>query len=419
MHRSVPGRLLLLAAVCLTPCLPSPGLAAGELGPIPPGAVVRWPEVASAAECHPALLEAAARARATAGAADAAGALPNPALGLSLGEGRPRAGGAGRREWGASIELPLEALATRGPRTAAARAAGEGARLEALQAHRLALRELRRDFVALVHAQAAVEAAAALAEQAGRLAALVRLRVERGEGRPTEAPRAELELLRLQGTLERARAVAEARRRRLSTWLGAPVARAEGDLGAALPLAPLEQLRAQAVEASPAVQAARARVESAAREASAERWERLPKVTLGGARSEELDRTASALTATLTLPLWNWNQGRIRQAEAVEAAERARLDGTAREAGAALDDAWLACQAGQAAAGRFQAEVLPRAEASARTLGRAYELGEAGLLDVLDARRVLLDTRREHLDLLLDMQTACGDLAALAGLELP
>ncbi len=63
--------------------------------------------------------------------------------------------------------------------------------------------------------------------------------------------------------------------------------------------------------------------------------------------------------------------------------------------------------------------MLPRAEASARTLGRAYELGEAGLLDVLDARRVLLDTRREHLDLLLDMQTACGDLAALAGLELP
>ena len=31
---------------------------------------------------------------------------------------------------------------------------------------------------------------------------------------------------------------------------------------------------------------------------------------------------------------------------------------------------------------------------------------------------VKLDTRREYLNLLLDMQNACGDLAALAGLEL-
>jgi cobalt-zinc-cadmium efflux system outer membrane protein len=52
-------------------------------------------------------------------------------------------------------------------------------------------------------------------------------------------------------------------------------------------------------------------------------------------------------------------------------------------------------------------------------MGRAFELGEASLLDVIDTRRVLLDTRREYLDLLLDMQNACGDLAALAGLELP
>ena len=72
-----------------------------------------------------------------------------------------------------------------------------------------------------------------------------------------------------------------------------------------------------------------------------------------------------------------------------------------------------------AVARRFQAEILPRAEKSARTLGRAFELGEAGLLDVIDARRVLLDTRREYLDLLLDMQDACADFAALAGLELP
>ena len=144
-----------------------------------------------------------------------------------------------------------------------------------------------------------------------------------------------------------------------------------------------------------------------------------PSSRVGAAHVEELDRTASTVTASVTLPLWNWNQGKIRQAEAAEEGERARLDATSRELTAGLSDAWRGCAAGQAAARRFRDEILPRAEGSARTLGRAFELGEAGLLDVIDARRVLLDTRREYLDLLLDMQNACGDLAALAGLELP
>jgi cobalt-zinc-cadmium efflux system outer membrane protein len=160
-------------------------------------------------------------------------------------------------------------------------------------------------------------------------------------------------------------------------------------------------------------------LQAAAEEASAERWERFPKLTLGGSHATELDRTSSTLAATVTLPLWNWNQGKVRQAEAAQEAERARLDATSRELTAGLSDAWQGCAAGQAAARRFREEILPRAEGSAKTLGRAFELGEAGLLDVIDARRVLLDTRREYLDLLLDMQNACGDLAALAGLELP
>jgi cobalt-zinc-cadmium efflux system outer membrane protein len=170
---------------------------------------------------------------------------------------------------------------------------------------------------------------------------------------------------------------------------------------------------------SPVVQASRARLLAAEEEASAERWDRLPRFSIGAARVEELDRTASTVTASLTLPLWNWNQGKIQQAEAALEGERARLDAASRELAVGLSDAWRGCAAGQAAAGRFREEILPRAEGSAGTLGRAFELGEAGLLDVIDARRVLLDTRREYLDLLLDMQNACGELAALAGLELP
>jgi cobalt-zinc-cadmium efflux system outer membrane protein len=390
--------------------------SAAEPEPIP---VLRWPEVAAAVDRHPLLLEAAARQRGAAGAVSTAGMLPNPVFGVAAGEGRPRDGGAARREWGYSVELPLEFLATRGLRVDAARAAQQGVRQDAEAVRLQVARELRRAFVALVHGQSVVEAGEALEGQAAQLTELVRKRAERGEGRPTEVPRVEIELERLRNAVERARARADAQRLRLSTWLGTPVGRVEADLAAPLPLPPLAELQERVLASSPVVQATRARLQAATEEASAEQWERMPKLSVGAAHVEELDRTASTVTANVTLPLWNWNQGKIRQAEAAEAGERARLDATSRELMAGLSDAWRGCAAGQAATRRFREEILPRAERSARTLGRAFELGEAGLLDVIDARRVLLDTRREYLDLLLDMQNACGDLAALAGLELP
>ncbi len=311
--------------------------------------------------------------------------------------------GAARREWGYSVELPLEFLATRSSRVAAAKASEEGARQESKTVRFQVLRELRRAFVELVHDQAVVEAGSELEAQVAQLAALVRKRAERGEGRPTEVPRVEIELERLRGALERSRAAEEAQRQRLSTWLGAPVTRAEADLSAPLPLPPLDELRERLLSSNPAVQASRARLQAAAEEASAEKWERFPKLSVGAARVEELDRSASTVSANVTIPLWNWNQGRVRQAEAALEGERARLDALTRGLTADLGGAWQGCSAGQAAVRRFQAEILPRAEGSARTLGRAFELGEAGLLDVIDARRVLLDTRRGYLELLLDM----------------
>jgi len=408
------SRLALLTVAFLQP---SPSIAA-EPGPSP-GAVVRWPDVAAAIDRHPLLVEASARARGAAGAVTTARELPNPTFGLSAGDGRPRDGGPARRERGYSVELPLEFLATRGSRVAAAKASEQAALQDAMAVRLLVLRDLRRSFVELVHAQAAVEAGSALEAQAAQLAALVRKRAERGEGRPTEVPRIEIELERLRGALERARSAEEARRQRLSTWLGAPVTRAEADLSAPLPLPPLDELRERLLASNPAVRAARARLQAADEEASAERWERAPRLAVGAARVEELDRAASTVSATVTIPLWSWNQGKVRQADAALEGERARLDALTRGLAADLGGAWQGCAAGQAAVRRFEVEILPRAEGSARTLGRAFELGEAGLLDVIDARRVLLDTRREHLDLLLDMQNACGDLAALAGLELP
>ena len=367
---------------------------------------------------HPLVREAKARIDGATGAVWSAQEIPNPVVTAAGGEATARDGSGSRREWGLAVELPLDFLATRGSRVASAKASATGVTQEAIGLRALVLRNLRRDFVALAHAQALLGAELELEAQVAELAALVRKRADRGEARPTEVPRVEIELERLRSAVDRVRAGSEAQRQRLSTWIGSPVSRVEADLAQALPLPPLEELRERVAVQAPAVQVGQARITAASEALSAERWSRLPALTVGGAHLEELDRSATTVTAAITLPLWNWNSGRIRQAEAVLEGERARLDATSRELMVALSDAWRGCAAGQSSARRFREAILPRAETSARTTGRAFELGESGLFDIIDTRRVLLDTRREYLNLLLDMQNACGDLAALAGLEL-
>jgi cobalt-zinc-cadmium efflux system outer membrane protein len=381
--------------------------------------VVSWAQAAAAAEQHPLVLEAKARAGGAAGAVAAARELPNPVIRVAGGDASARGGSEHRREWEYSAELPLEFLNGRRQRVAAARATADGAEQEARAVRGRVLRELRRLFVAVAHDQAVLEARIELEAQGAQLAALVRRRAERGESRPSEVPRAEVELEKLRVAVDKARAASEARRQRLGAWLGQPVAGVESDLSRALSPPPLEELQRRAVESSPWIQAGRAHVAAAAQEASAERWARLPRLSVAGARAEELDRRATTFTAAVTIPLSSWNAGRIRQADAALAGERARLDAATRALSADLSEAWQGCSGGQKGAIRFRDEILPRAEASARTLGRAFELGESGLLDVIDARRVLLETRGEYLDLLLEMQNACADLAALAELELP
>ena len=75
--------------------------------------------------------------------------------------------------------------------------------------------------------------------------------------------------------------------------------------------------------------------------------------------------------------------------------------------------------AARAVADRQKTGILPRAEESARTLERTFQLGEAGILDVIDARRVLLEARREYLSSARERDVDCGALVLLSGRELP
>lgn len=377
---------------------------------------LRWAHVAAAIERDPRVAAARSRVRSSEGGVTVARTPPNPEVEATAGRGTAREGPARRDEWELAVSMPLDWLARRGPEVDAARATVDEVTAEGQALRAEVSAELWRLFVRAGYARSEVETLEATEQQVEALTRLVRRRVEAGEGRPVEVPRVELELERVRIDLAVARASRDGTLAQLGAWLGAPIQRVE--LPATPPLvedgAGLGNLARH-----PRVRTALARAGAAKAEASVARRSRVPAVTVGGFYASELDREAVGGRLAVELPLWDWKSGRVRRAEAAAEAEASRADAEGRAVAAAFADALSACVRARTVADRQKTNILPRAEESARTLERTFQLGEAGILDVIDARRVLLEARREFLSSARERDVECGALILLSGRELP
>ncbi len=167
----------------------------------------------------------------------------------------------------------------------------------------------------------------------------------------------------------------------------------------------------------PALAATRARTRVLEAEVDVERMARVPSFSLTGFADFELDQRAYGAGVAVDLPIWNWNSGRIVEAEASLAAGKKQTEATALDIDAAVIGAQAACRASVATASRFKDNVIPRSEVAASMLEKTYQIGEASLLEVIDARRTLLDAHRFYLNALAQAQIDCCRLDALVGEE--
>jgi len=379
---------------------------------------VTWPAIIAAVDRHPSI--AAARYERTAARAgvDAAGAAPNPNLSVTTGYGLARDGSESRVEWGAELSVPFGWLAQHRPQMDAAQAHADavGAATRALR--RELLVELHGLFYGLVYAQERVIALEQLGEQTTALATTVRRRVDAGQSRPVEAVRVEVEEERVRAELAVARLEVASYQHRLALWLGLPPGqspKAAADLSA-LPRPPrAEVVRDRVRRRHPAVAAATAQVHALAADVSAERRARVPDFALGVFANSELDRSAYGATLSVDLPIWNYNAGNIKRAESKWAAGRQRLEAQRLAVESAAVELQASCEASVTLAARYRDRMRPRAAEATRSIERSYEIGESSLLEVLDARRLALDTRTEFLRALARAQTDCSRLAVLLG----
>lgn len=397
-----------LALACGAPALAQE--VASEAAPL------RWADVAAAIERDPRVASSRSRIRSAEGGVSVARTPPNPEVEATAGRGTAREGPARRDEWELAVSIPLDWLARRGPEIDVARATVEEVAAEAQGLRVEVAAELWRLFARAGYAQSEVETLEATEQQVEALTRLVRRRVEAGEGRPVEIPRVELELERVRNELAAARANRDGALAQLGAWLAVPVHRVELPAApAAMDVTEVASDRAQ----HPRIRAALARAAAARAEASVARRSRIPAFSIGGFYASELDREAVGGRLAIELPLWDWKTGRVQRAEAAAAAEASRADAERRALEAAIADATASCGRARAVADRQKTNILPRAEESARTLERTFQLGEAGVLDVIDARRVLLQARRELLSSARERDVECGALILLSGRELP
>jgi outer membrane protein, heavy metal efflux system len=398
------------------PALADPGPVTSRL---PVGSLeVTWADIVRLVEEHPRLAAGKFQIQAARGAIRAARAVPNPTLEGTVGQGLARNGPESRFEWSLALNVPLSWIAQRGARVAAAEAEVDVAVSERKALRRDVLVQLSTLFWSLAYEQARVGSLESLDAETAELGQAVKRRVEKGEVRPVDSIRVEIELEKVKSELEAARISLAARRDELGVWLRAPkgeriVAQVGPD---ALPeTVSRDDALAKARASHPALEAVRARTRTLAAEVEVEKRARVPALSAKGFAGFEFDRRTFGIGLAVDLPLWNWNSGRIAQAEARLAAGRMQAEATARELETTVIEAEAACRASAATATRFRQNLIPRSEASAKTMERTYQLGEASLLELIDARRTLLEARRLHLNALSHAQIDCSRLGALVG----
>lgn len=190
----------------------------------------------------------------------------------------------------------------------------------------------------------------------------------------------------------------------------------QGDLDARSTLPPLPTLREQVLRTHPAVAESQANVQAAQSNLVHERASRIPQPTFFGEFENQPDLRYWRTGVTVPLPLWDRRRGRIEGAIAGISQQTAVLDQRRLELISATERAYEAYQLADQQVSSLQSGDLRAAESAVTGAQAAYRFGERGLVEVLDAQRVLQNVRDDLLNAQFARQSALVDLQELGAL---
>lgn len=366
-----------------------------------------------------------------------AGLRPNPSVDFEQKTGQ-FTGAAGESQTSVGVAVPLELFGQRGRRIDLAEAEIAAAEAEIAERERQLASEVRMRYAEALAAQRELELLGALGAIDVETARFVAVRVTEGESAPLEHRLLEVEIDRLGSR----RAVVEGRLQAalldLGSLVGAPmterVTLAEdiARVGWSGAPASLDDAIAIALRTRPDLELARLEERVAEAGLRLVRAQTAPGVTVFGRFSIEKsvfdetpvgvirdrDRTL-AFGVSISLPIFNRNQGARAEAETAIAQSRRRREFTEQRIRAEVSSAFARLRAADAAVAIFERGVITRSNENLRAIRGAYQVGAFRITELLSEQRRYVDTQREYIETLGERYRALADLQTALGLAAP
>ena len=185
----------------------------------------------------------------------------------------------------------------------------------------------------------------------------------------------------------------------------------------------IEKLQVAALAVRPDIRAKRHTVSQRESDLKLAKAYRIPDVTIGagyaiqGAQGPD-NPGQVALSAGIPLPLFNRNQGGIRQAEISLQTAEADLDKSVNLVENEVDVAYRNLLQSRRLVEAYFGEVLEDARATVTIVERAYERGGATILDLLDAARTSRTIQQNYIEALFTYQHHLFQLESAVGQEI-
>lgn len=186
-----------------------------------------------------------------------------------------------------------------------------------------------------------------------------------------------------------------------------------GELESRQTLLSLPELRERVFATHPSLAQTRADIHTAEAQLEDERALRIPRPISFAEFENQPDLRYWRAGVTVPLPLWDRRRGQIAQSKAEVAQTTAVLSQRQLELTSALERAYEQYQLADQQVESLESGELRAAESAVEGAKAAYRFGERGIVEVLDAQRVLQAVRGDLVDAQFARQSALVDLEEL------
>lgn len=378
--------------------------------------------ISLAEDYHPLLRAGIAQIEAAQAGLTTARAYPNPSVGVVSGYQTYRVPGNVRGfSQFFSFQQPLELGNLRSTRLNVAQFHREANEFLLSGTRITVLTGIRRAFYQALRRRSEIEILNENLRLVNELRNRIQVRVDVGEAGRMELIRADAELVTARTATNSANLMYISAVAQLRVAVGStldPELTVEGQLDAPVVLPPLEDLRTQALESHPAMSYMRSVIRRSKAQVDYEVAQRRPQPSLVAEVERPPDSPSYRVGVAIPLNLWNKREGPIAEAAAQARAAEAQSRSRELEFVSALESAYARYNLASQQLAAFEQGLLREANEAVRAAEAAYRLGERGILEVLDAQRVLRTVRLDLLNAQFDRQAALVDLDELRATDL-